>query len=128
MNFKIYRGSWVRGCRKNTYGETQLLNDKNNMCCLGQVAFQCGVPLEELRSKLDPYEVSTQVLKEIGLVQEGTYKPYVNSELSGVCITYNDDRGLTDKSREAAIKDNFANAGHKVVFKNGKAPWFGVNA
>lgn len=130
MKFTIYRGSWVRGGIKNNnkYGESNLLNDKNRMCCLGQVCYQAGVPLSDLSEIGNPYEIVDTLqdkVFEIGLSSKDMdYKGrFIDTSLTEDCIFANDAGSLTDKEREADIKSSFKAAGHKVVFKNGVAPW-----
>lgn len=128
MNFKVYRGSWARGGYYEKYGLTSLFNDKDNMCCLGQTSFQCGVPLEKLREQSEPIEVETEELVMQGFIAKnvgGWTDVYSgNSSFSKECMHINDNDLITDKQREALLIEEFKKNGHTLKFVPGKAPWF----
>lgn len=126
MNFKVYRGSWVRGSKRHIYGDTTLLNYEKNMCCLGQVAHELGIPLDDLEEQTDPRDVPDGKMIEAGFVVRAVMPLYAfqNSAFSGFCITHNDNSTITDKQREALLIEEFKKNGHTLKFVAGKAPWF----
>lgn len=129
MKFTIYRGSWVRGGSKNIskYGESALLNNHNRQCCLGQVCYQAGVPLEDLNDLGWPSKTPAkyhETLRSIGLMQKKeVFVGDNDTKQINNCVDLNDSQILSDKVRETNIKNEFESLGHKVVFKNGVAPW-----
>jgi hypothetical protein len=153
MEFTIYRGSWRRGgdgaktilesdgsdggfavsfVLDELYGGTQLLNDRNMMCCLGQIACEAGVPLEQLRDESEPYTLAIEFsdqLNAAGLayIDDDSYDEYkrlCNTELANDCMPINDDSEIDDAAREEKLIAAFAEEGHTLTFVDGVAPWF----
>lgn len=122
MNFVVYRGSWLRGTEKS-----RLLNRLQKQCCMGQVAVQCGVPLEELEKRAFLCCVdSTEELMRQGLLRaDGRDQSLVNE-----CYRVNDVIRATDGEmyredlREAVLTNLMVSLGHNLRFQDGVAPWF----
>lgn len=125
MDFKVYRGSWVRGGYKNRlkYGDICLLNDQDRMCCLGQILCQAGVDAEILFGIGYPEDIDESVI-DVPISLGLAIGPGIDTLLGKICAQTNDDENITDKIREAKIKYEFKQAGHTVKFVPGKAPWF----
>lgn len=130
MDFTIYRGSWRRGgsAHDNTLGLTQLFHPiTKQMCCLGQMAYQLGVPLEKLQcgylyAVVLKHPEFLSVLQRVGLIGSfGQDTPTVTG-----AVIVNDDQWTTDEVREQSLINGFAVAGHTVRFVDGIAPWFEV--
>lgn len=129
MKFTIYRGSWVRGGSKNIFkfGESALLNNYNRQCCLGQICSQVGIPSEDLKELGWPSSTPVRfhdTLRSIGLMTpKEIFDGDNDTGAVNMCVDYNDTFSISDKVREGYIKEQLEPLGHKIVFKNGVAPW-----
>ena len=59
-SFTIDRSKWVQGKYQANgvlLGFSELLNEKDNMCCLGFYSEACGVPRSELQGCFSPKEL-----------------------------------------------------------------------
>jgi hypothetical protein len=138
MEFTIYRDSWRRGGSHKTEidGKTYLLNDQNKMCCLGQIAFQAGIPLAELMELTEPRRVRAAFADSLEAGSIGYYCAedadsdndefaVCNSQLADNCMPINDDPKIDDAERERRLIEEFANKSeHRITFVDGIAPWF----
>lgn len=127
MKFVVYRGSWMRGSNKSRL----LKGDKQ--CCMGQVAVQCGVPLEELGKKAYLCSIdSIDLLMARRLVSpDGRDVLPVNQ-----CYRVNDAIEATvngvgtvhveDNVRERILIELMAILGHELSFEDGFAPWLSM--
>jgi hypothetical protein len=133
MNYTIYRYSWRRGGNAfdREHGDTSLYNSESQrMCCLGQCAFQAGVPLEVLEDTAEPDEIGTAEYSPLvsgGLLtgpdEDDPHRSNRNSQFSREAIQINDS-GISDEAREALLISLAAKHGHTLTFVDGVAPWF----
>lgn len=111
MKFVIDRKKWrcgQDGANSLGRGETKLLNAEGYMCCLGQICEQSGISREVLLNKLYP------PLKGVDWLST-----YVSEDrLYMVFVKINDNRYLTNESREEQIKRLASQYGHEVEFIN----------
>lgn len=156
MEFIIYRGSWRRGGSgaktvssdeggfrvefqlDAVYGETYLLNGKSMMCCLGQIAFEAGVPLSELADEGEPYSLDLDFADQLhaaGLAyvdkdDDGSDEDarLCNTDLANDCMPINDDATMDDTEREQKLIAAFQAKGHILKFVDGVAPWFATES
>lgn len=120
-SFKITRSKWrcggdsqVRG-RKLGKGNTQLLNEQGYMCCLGQVARQCGIGSKAILNVATPTDVSVKRLPHlIYKVKHIVYRD--NSELAQDAMEINDNEGTTVARKEKLLIALFKKHGHKLTF------------
>jgi len=103
-------------------GKTQLLNDKDKMCCLGQFCEQAGVPRKDLLSTAVPEDVgmrndadSTVV---IGLSEIKALKTPLATALANDAMQINDKELTTVLEKAEKLKELFATAGYTVTLKN----------
>lgn len=128
MDFKVDRSKWRRGGNitglATAYGMTELINDKDNQCCLGFALEQCGVARECLKfggpeeAVLNMIRCGTpipdSVLSFVNI--EDNYEADVtDSILSEDAIKINDSTG-SDAAREAALQDLFIRHNHTISF------------
>lgn len=130
MNYTIYRGSWRCGGDKQELsqdlGNTSLYEARTKMmCCLGQCAFEGGVPLEKLVYVGEPGDVSDEEPKLIlcGLLNDGDDYGR-QSQFSNQAISINDDASISDQRREEMLIELAAQHSHTIAFVDGPAPWF----
>lgn len=104
-----------------------LKHEMDQMCCLGQVCFQLGVPLEDLRDRalpvwwMDEAGKGNGKLEAAGLV-EGRSLGCAGWALA--CARQNDDLTINDEVREREIGAQFKLVGHELEFRDEVAPWF----
>lgn len=84
--------------------ESKMLNAQGNMCCLGQIAAQCGVPASQLAGRDGPSDVFRSadgflVTQDLGVM---------NSQLSRLAMGINDSRQLKQSTRERNLRKLFA--------------------
>lgn len=135
MRFVIDRDKWRCGGMLGAYrlglGETALLNPEGYMCCLGQVAAQCGVPLNNLKDTGEPvelvYELPLSDVPEILVSLEEELeddetgeKVNRNSRLSDRAMEINDALDYTLAERELRLTTLFQEYGHELVFVGGQ--------
>ena len=118
----IDRSKWRTGGAdfNETHGDTNLLNGKGNMCCLGFYCLQLG--------EMNEYEILGIGLPEdldfhkddIGdnmfhLIHEDNFR---NTVFTSEAIDINDAKLLTNEQREKAIEEHFKKIDVEVVFTN----------
>lgn len=121
-SFKVFRESWLRG--EGSVTSLLYRPADQRMCCLGQIAFQAGVPLQELAHVGALVNVSM-----LDLPQE--LNPFVhehnrleNSDFTSDCMRANDTFEIkSDDAREARLKGLMATAGVEIEFVDGVSPW-----
>ena len=92
----VDRNTWARaGANK---GDSLLLNDQGNMCCLGFAEEQLGVPKSALECIFTPQQVGVKNLLT---------SPIANQAVSRA--VYANDRPMSGALREAKIKEAFRN-------------------
>lgn len=124
----IDRSKWVRNisedvvvkngneCGSKTaavLGDTNLLNDDGNMCCLGFICNQAGVPKTLLNNQGFPYSVEHKRVPKY-LVENGS-----NTNLTYQAIQIN-DTFMDGKTRERKLKALFKD--HVKLEFVGKTP------
>lgn len=134
MDFVIYRDSWRRGgtTYQGLHGVTSLYTEASQrMCCLGQVCFQLGVPLQALKGKGYPRSVAinspefAQLLYDNGLANHsGDAGREGDTEFTRISVGYNDSELELGNRKEQRLKNLFVCAGHTLTFVDGVAPWF----
>ncbi len=121
MQFTVYRGSWRNGSQTDyEAGPTYLLNDRQMMCCLGQIGYQIGVPLEHLFDQVNPADA---IMDHGDLVK---WYPVYHPGMKGLTEIFmvNDNAGPFVYEREKRLTELFADLGHTLRFEDGVAPWF----
>lgn len=130
MIYIIYRGSWRRGGDNQILtaelGDTSLYQTRTNMmCCLGQCAFEAGVPLDKLREIGEPAYVDAEsILIPAGLLSDDYEDGGRQSLFSNRAIAINDDETIGDERREELLVELATRFGHEITFVDGIAPWF----
>jgi len=89
-------------------GATQLLNRNGCMCCLGQIAQQCGVPIDSLLCQSSPCDLDGQWDKIPFLVTDGVYEAYRNSVLASSAMYINDNAEMTIHEKMERLTALFA--------------------
>ena len=128
MRYTVNRGQWVRG---RLGGESLLLNDRGNKCCLGFVALQDGFYEDDLAMIAEPS--SMDLLEE----HLGMKTAFGEVKLSPSCppddlfsfdsgrsedrlvfeaIRINDNASINEFSREYLLRRLFLEHGHAIVF------------
>lgn len=102
-------------------GETKLLNFEGNMCCLGHISLQCGVPGIELQNVGSPKNVASLVLLDFlstyRLTEWGYRSGVETTSLTNSAIEINDDKYLSDTEREKKLTTLFAGHGYTLKFE-----------
>lgn len=109
--FTIIRSKWFRGL--GSFGSS-LLRVDGTMCCLGQVARQCGVKNEEMRGTGSPEGLDNSVrplLPAFLLAGDGR-----NSDVCRRMMEINDSLDLGDDEREQKLTEIAAANGITLHF------------
>lgn len=106
---RISRRRWARG---GMNGDAALLNEDNNMCCLGFACRKEGVPEKDLQGKLLPANLRNARKLVTSLV---TGRGYDRAPID-LAAEINDDIGIDESEREEKLKPVLAKLGFKVVF------------
>jgi len=108
----INRENWCRG-KIPEYGVSQLLNDRNNMCCLG---FSCNqlhrIKKKEMLNMPFPDNISS-LLPKNSVLLDGV----IDSDFSCQAAEINDRSGLPEKLRETQLTKLFAENDIELTFK-----------
>lgn len=133
MEFTVDRSKWVCGdadpINGRGKGGTSMLNEESFMCCLGHVQlqinpkvelFRCATPSDTYNNmKIDKKkykkEASPEKIEENPLIED-FYTGTMDSSLSNEAICINDDKELNLPQREKALREVFAEYGHKIKF------------
>lgn len=108
--FKIDCKKW---CRGHMSGNSRLLNDSGNMCCLGFYSQACGVPKPLLLHRGSPTALKANGYIVPGMVDSDGW----NSSLSSVLMSAN-DRYDAEATRMESIASLFKRIGVEVEFEN----------
>jgi hypothetical protein len=113
--FVIKRSKWLRGERYSVL----LRHDDKKMCCLGQIADQCGVPTIHILDTTTPRKISPIFHDRIDFLikKSDNFNP-LNSELASSAMDINDDLNITDDEREEQLILLFAANGKTLVFED----------
>jgi hypothetical protein len=119
----IERAKWLRGEGGSV---SQLLRASDGkMCCLGFLGAQCGYAPDQLRGHAEPGELfgrwetadyEKNNLWPCWLLHVDEYGATDGADLPKLIAT-NDDRLISDQTREADIASIFAKHGVTVIFK-----------
>lgn len=104
----IYKSKWVRGnghVGGEFFGNPELLNRHNKMCCLGFLGKACGVTDDVMLYTVTPLDVP------------GDKYPDLTREEWNKFISVNDNSLITDKQRQDRLRRMFNKIGYKVSFK-----------
>ena len=112
IKFTVDRARWVNGSTSDHMGNSALLNEEGNMCCVGFLALACG--LTEKQINLEPAFICVSQS-----AQRGRKRVIDAVEESDVYVT-NDDHGNA-RSRERKLTRLFRKIGVDVKF-TGRAP------
>jgi len=122
-SFTIDRATWrcgQEGDFKRGKGDTALLNKEGYMCCLGQIARQCGFDDEQLMDTAGPDGIETGevtgFLRQHDIDDDGGYRYVLNTRLAADAMDINDDKDLTHEQRETKLKALFAQEGYEIKF------------
>ena len=130
--------------QKGYKGDSQLLNDEGNMCCLGFFAKSCGIKPRDIRGVNDPSDfvdvqmiadrivndmwaednpkVKKQLARNKSKVGSSLYSKLLtkngnNNALCTSLIQTNDNADITNKEREQTIKKKLRSIGVLVKFE-----------
>lgn len=116
MKYIIDRTRWLRGEGGMV---SRLLRYKDGkMCCLGQIATQCGIPTHLIESACTPSE-STQL--RLSPWPAWMLDPELGRSETTDCrkaMDVNDDKETTDAVKEDALAAIFAKHGDELEFIN----------
>lgn len=118
-SFVIHRSNWLRG-KKSTNSFLWNGQSHHSMCCLGQIAEQCGVSKEDLRYHPSPSALEKQdrLLLPAFLLAEIDGLGGLDSDACRLLMITNDDSHKTDANREELIIHKFAQHGYTVTFED----------
>lgn len=105
-SFRINRAKWARG---GEGGQSALLNEDGNKCCLGFYALACGAKPNQIAGHGCP-EDAWPVKAGRWLLEDGKDSPDCYE-----LVNVNDNVNLTDANREEEIKRIFKK--HRVEVK-----------
>lgn len=108
--FVIDRKRWYRG-KGGAY--SRLLRHDGAMCCLGQVARQCGLRAKDIRNECSPGDVDTG-----GILPAWLFNGSSDSEDCKYAMSLNDAEAYSDKHREKWLKRLFKKHGAQLTFIN----------
>ncbi len=113
--YTIDRSKWCcGGDRFIGGGDSALMNDKQRMCCLGQICNQAGIPKKKLLWEGEPDSIISTVKVPSWLLNDDGNR---NSQIANKMININDNDVLTQKEREQQLKKETRKAGIKLTFK-----------
>ena len=116
----IDRSKWIRALPNKEggfFGETELLNEHGNMCCLGFICNQTGTSRDKLLGLASPGHVVLDYGKgkvPSVLINKDEDRESVaagfdlDSKLSEEAMSINDAHGTSNRTKEAQLKRLFA--------------------
>lgn len=119
-SFIIDRQVWFRGSAydNSKTASSQLWTGEKgrSMCCLGQIAQQCGVNKRQLRDAGSPLNLSDITLEKLPQWMQ----PTINNDnaMIRLFINSNDNSIVDDKSREKELHKLAKQAGIRLTFIN----------
>ena len=117
-DYIIKRSIWRRGgCLRLDMGITQLLNRQGNMCCLGMICEQAGVPRTSLFRTVAPWAL---IQKDVAIPSDLAWL-FIGDSIDGDSVSFNmmvanDDESIDDSEREATLTALAAKAGITLTF------------
>lgn len=114
--FTVYKDSWIRGDgfvynddgERIYLGNSELLNNDGNMCCLGFLGESCGVSNARMLGQIEPNDVDRNKHRNY---------PELGYDVWNKFISVNDNFRLTDRQRQDRLRRMFKKIGYKVSFK-----------
>jgi hypothetical protein len=117
MKYIIDRTKWLRG---EGFEHSKLLREiDQKMCCLGQIALQCGIAGSDLLGTNTPDVVGLERFPKWFQTATKT-RPPESSRHSDVskAMMINDERNTTDAEKEKALWSIFLSHGDELEFIN----------
>ena len=117
----IDRSKWANNSTKEALGNSELLNEEGNMCCLGFYAKACGFTDASIQGVAVPSRLSRNTKETVPGLTNSVYTDSDGfsraraTDLSDEAISINDSTYDTN-SRERALKALFKAHGTKVKF------------
>lgn len=116
----IDRMVWARGASFGKHGNLLYVATRpiHNMCCLGILAEQCGVPKAQLLEVVTPAGIDPLPIVLNFLVQKSACDVMhpANSPVAELLMHANDSDVMTDDEREVIITTTLAEHGFAVTF------------
>ena len=113
MKFIIDRSKWLRG--EGADPSRLLRVDDGKMCCLGQVAVQCGIHPEDLEDKPAPSDLNRTELFRLPEWLLSSGKSFDSNDCTEA-MRINDQRAITDEERERRLIALFAKHNTELQF------------
>lgn len=113
QTFVVKRNNWARG---GVNGTSRLLNRFNNMCCLGFVCNQLGIPKRDLKGVGSPLYLSDKWDIPY-LINDYKNNAFGYDFLSYPAMNINDNPVISDKEREKKLKRLFNKHNLDIVFE-----------
>lgn len=117
----IDRSQWRTGGDKWnwTHGETKLLNEKGNMCCLGFYCLQLGeISKNQILGISLPEDLNNVNVYDDAMLHLVYKNDLRNTHFTEEAIDINDAEELTNEEREKEIIKHFKQIDVEVVFTN----------
>lgn len=120
MELIIDRSKWFRG---NGSGKSKLLTEDGQMCCLGFMAIQCGIPKEKVENVQAPNTVADtkdvpNTFWQTLLGEESKWRNIENSATCYALMSVNDCENITEEEREIQLTELFGDIGVTPKFIN----------
>lgn len=109
--FYVNRATWKRGPE----GDSYLLDNAEQKCCLGFIGLQCGIPPKYLLMIQAPATVNYYNGIYSNLLTTFKNKVNENSHLAVIAMNYN-DKEMSESEREAQLSFLFREHGCDIVF------------
>ncbi|MHA2068143.1 MAG: hypothetical protein ACXABY_27595 [Candidatus Thorarchaeota archaeon] len=114
--FTVYKDSWVRGDgyvynangEREYMGNSALLNNEGNMCCLGFFGEACGLSHARMIDQAEP--------DDVGRNKHRNY-PKLDYKVWEQFMSVNDNSQISDRQRQDRLRKLFKKIGYKVSFK-----------
>jgi hypothetical protein len=128
MKFTVEIKTWARVNEDLDMGESNLLNDLGNKCCLGFVCEQLGIPNIKLLEVSEPAylfnldhsnkttEEQDKLLETLSSFVERNKTHFKNSSLTVKAISINDNKNITDENKINGLKSLFKEYNHEIEF------------
>jgi hypothetical protein len=120
IDYKKWRcgGFQKRDHNKVGRGLTQLLNIYGQMCCLGQVSEQCGVPLKQLEHISSPDGLTFESRTLLPFLVSRNYAGDSRTDLSAKAMRINDEMFTTIRAKIKSLTKLFKEHNIELEFIN----------
>lgn len=100
-------------------GNTDLLNNKGFMCCLGQFSLQLDKSLNQcdIIGKTEPSDLDVEIPGLSNEISEGFSRYFKNTQLTNDAIDLNDNYKITVTEKVKRLKKLFSKHGYKIIVK-----------